>query len=132
MTTLFKIDIGDLVTVRRQTLASEEVLEGWIAKDPSIIGLDVLIIKRQIITDFNGRIVELKQPSILHDPDDLEKSDYIVGVKWHKTLMIVEAKTFVGAFANQNVVCKLRDPATLEFLAEEFGPIKSAEGVLDA
>ena len=56
MTTLFKIDNGDLVPIRRQTLASEEVLEGWIAKDPSIIGLDVLIIGRQIITDFNGRI----------------------------------------------------------------------------
>ncbi len=65
--------------------------------------------------------VELKEPAILHDPDDLEKSDYIVGVTWHKTLPIDEAKTFVGAFANQNVVCKLRDPATLEFLAEEFG-----------
>jgi hypothetical protein len=30
-------------------------------------------------------------------------------------------KTFPGAFANQNVVCKLRDAATLEFLRREFG-----------
>ena len=65
--------------------------------------------------------VELKQPAILHDPDDLEIMDYIVGVDWVKTVSIPEAKTFTGAFANQNVVCKLRDPVTLEFLSNEFG-----------
>jgi hypothetical protein len=64
---------------------------------------------------------ELRQPSILHDPDDPEISEYIVGVDWHKTYPISEAQTFTGAFANQNVVCKLRDPATLEFLKRVFG-----------
>ena len=56
MTTLYKVAKGNLVPVRRQALASEEVLETWIAKDPSIIGLDVLVIGRQVVTDFNGRI----------------------------------------------------------------------------
>jgi hypothetical protein len=65
--------------------------------------------------------VELQQPAILHDPDDEEISDYIVGVDWKKTVPIAEAKTFTGAFANQNVVCKLRAPATLEFLRKKFG-----------
>tara|TARA_B100000315_G_C14442585_1_gene525390 strand:+ start:396 stop:659 length:264 start_codon:yes stop_codon:yes gene_type:complete len=37
MTTLYKVDSGELVPIRRQTLANEEVLEGWIAKEPSII-----------------------------------------------------------------------------------------------
>jgi len=69
--------------------------------------------------------VQLEQPAILHDPNDLEKSDYIVGIEWKKTLPISEAKTFAGAFANQNVVCKLRDPATLEFLSSEFGALDS-------
>ena len=67
------------------------------------------------------REIELMQPAILHDPDDDETTDYIVGVDWVKTVSISDAKTFTGAFANQNVVCKLRDPATLEFLANEFG-----------
>lgn len=65
--------------------------------------------------------VDLQQPAILHDLDDVELTDYIVGVDWVKTVSIAEAKTFTGAFANQNVVCKLRDPATLEFLSNEFG-----------
>ena len=31
-----------------------------------------------------------------------------------------------GIFANQNVVCRLRDAATLAFLADKFGPAASA------
>jgi hypothetical protein len=64
--------------------------------------------------------VPLEQPAILHDPDDPDISDYVAGVDWKKTVPIAEAQTFTGAFANQNVVCKLRDPATLEFLSEAF------------
>ena len=56
MTTLFKVSSGELVQVERKSLASEETLENWIAKDPSIIGLDVLILGRQVVTDFNARI----------------------------------------------------------------------------
>lgn len=63
---------------------------------------------------------ELAQPNLSHDKDDPEKAEYAVGVKWHKTFPISEAQTFTGAFANQNVVCKLRDPATLEFLKGVF------------
>lgn len=64
--------------------------------------------------------VKLRQPAILHDADDPEVSEYMVSVKWMMTVPIADAKTFTGAFANQNVVCKLRDPATLEFLANVF------------
>lgn len=64
--------------------------------------------------------VDLKQPRILHDAEDSEMTDYIVGVDWKKTLPISKARTFTGAFANQNVVCKLRDPATLDFLKKAF------------
>lgn len=71
--------------------------------------------------------VTLHQPSVLHDPDDPEMSEYIVGVNWHKTFPIGEAQTFTGAFANQNVVCKLRDPATLEFLKRAFGENSASE-----
>lgn len=67
--------------------------------------------------------LDLVQPNILHDPDDVENADYLVAVKWHKTLPISEGKWFEGGFANQNVVCKLRHPATLEFLANEFGDV---------
>lgn len=35
------------------------------------------------------------------------------GLKW--------IRTFEGLFANQNIVCKLRDDRTLEFVLTEFG-----------
>ncbi len=65
--------------------------------------------------------VELVQPGVLHDPDDQEMTDYVVAVDWQNTVPIADAKTFTGAFANQNIVCMLRDPATLDFLAKNFG-----------
>jgi hypothetical protein len=55
-----------------------------------------------------------------HDVDDLDKCEYLAGMDWRKTLPISEAKTFQGVFANQNIVCKLRDAATIEFLKGIF------------
>tara|TARA_B100000780_G_scaffold276506_1_gene245229 strand:+ start:1324 stop:2361 length:1038 start_codon:yes stop_codon:yes gene_type:complete len=62
----------------------------------------------------------LEEDNIKHDCDDPELAEYVVGVDWKKTFPISEAKKFIGAFANQNIVCKLRDPATLEFLKTTF------------
>ncbi len=53
-----------------------------------------------------------------------EKWEYTVGVAWDETVPLTEAKWFPNAFANQNVVCKLRDPSTLSFLREAFGEKK--------
>lgn len=63
----------------------------------------------------------LVQPGLNRDMDDPETAEYVVMVEWHKTVPLTEAKTFLGAFANQNVVCKLRHPETIEFLHREFG-----------
>lgn len=46
--------------------------------------------------------------------------EYAVGVEWKKHFQLSEAKTFKGVFANQNVVCKLTDAATVAFVREEF------------
>ena len=54
-------------------------------------------------------------------------SEYLVRVQWEKTFPKSEAKWLDGGFANQNVVCKLRDPATLDFLEKTFG-VESAMG----
>ena len=62
----------------------------------------------------------LEAPALGHDLDDLDKCEYLVAVDWEKTFPLSEAKTFTGAFANQNIVCKLRDTATIEFLQEAF------------
>lgn len=51
---------------------------------------------------------------------DPSVDEWIVRVKWLKTFDENDAKWFKGAFANQNVVCKLRDQVTFEFLVEKF------------
>jgi hypothetical protein len=48
-------------------------------------------------------------------------AEWAVGVKWLKAYPREEACTFKGIFANPNVVCKLRDPKTTEFLRNQFG-----------
>lgn len=64
---------------------------------------------------------ELIQRGLAHDRDDPKLAEYAVGVEWIKTFPINEAKKCDGMFANQNVVCKLRDPKTIDFLKEQFG-----------
>jgi|SRR5579862_618122 len=56
MTNLFRVSGDDLVPVSRTKLTSEDELEGWIAKDLRRIGLDVLVLGRQIATAYGGRI----------------------------------------------------------------------------
>jgi hypothetical protein len=63
----------------------------------------------------------LKQPGMSDNKDDPAISEWVVGVKWEKTFERDEAKRFPGIFANQNIVCLLRDTATADFLRKEFG-----------
>lgn len=56
MTSLYEISEEGLEPVPRSTLADEAMLEGWIAKDPAMIGLDVLVIGQQVMTDHKGKI----------------------------------------------------------------------------
>jgi hypothetical protein len=59
-----------------------------------------------------------------------EQWEYAVGVDWKKHFALDEAKTFKGVFANQNVVCKLTDTATLRFVRETFD-IRSHDDRMD-
>lgn len=52
--------------------------------------------------------------------DDEVNADYVVAVDWQKTFERGNAQSYPGVFANQNIVCKIRDPKTLEFLSEQF------------
>lgn len=63
----------------------------------------------------------LTQPNLGHDRDDPKVAEYVVGIEWMKSVPISEAKRIDGMFANQNIVCKLRDPKTVEFLKEQLG-----------
>jgi hypothetical protein len=52
--------------------------------------------------------------------------EYAIRVEWKVHFPLAEAKTFKGVFANQNVVCKLSDVATVRFVREVF-QIQDAE-----
>ncbi len=63
--------------------------------------------------------LEAKCPNA--NSNDPELSEWVVGVKWLNTFPKEQAQRFVGAFASQNVVCKLSNKRTLVFLREKFG-----------
>ncbi len=63
----------------------------------------------------------LQAPSMDHDADDLELSEYAVRVKWEKTVPTDQAIRESGMFANPMVVCKLRSKFTLDRLTDGFG-----------
>jgi len=54
--TVWRIRDDKLDTVPKKKLNQEERLERWIEDDPSLIGMDVRIIGRQVRTAFGGRI----------------------------------------------------------------------------
>jgi hypothetical protein len=63
----------------------------------------------------------LQAPRPAENKESPGESEWAVGVRWMKSVPRDQAKTFKGIFANQNIVCKLRDTKTLEFLRGEFG-----------
>lgn len=52
--------------------------------------------------------------------DDPRLSEWVARVRWLKAFPKDDARTFNGIFANQHIVCKLRDPETLQFVEREF------------
>ena len=53
----------------------------------------------------------------LNDP---EMCEWVVPITWLKNVGREEAFKFQGIFANQNIVCKLRDSPTVDFLRTSF------------
>jgi hypothetical protein len=64
---------------------------------------------------------ELADPNLLQNADDHEVCEWLVAVRWAKTVDLEDAVTEPGVFANQNAVCKLRCARTLALLEREFG-----------
>jgi Endonuclease NucS len=56
MTNLYQSKNGELVPIARKRLANEDQLQAWIAANPRLIGLDLLVLGREVSTDFGGRI----------------------------------------------------------------------------
>ena len=52
----WKVEKENIVKVERSKLNTEERLETWIENDPSFLGIDLLIIGRQVTTAYRARI----------------------------------------------------------------------------
>ncbi|GAG94860.1 unnamed protein product, partial [marine sediment metagenome] len=90
------------------------------------VGYGTVTSPATMVADFetgDGPLLDqpLTQPGLSHDQDDRTLAEHAVGIEWIKTVSITDAKRFDGIFANQNIVCKLRDPETIAFLQEQFG-----------
>lgn len=90
------------------------------------VGFGRVTQEAQMIRDFevNGKRLlaeNLEAPRAAENMDDPRKSEWVVGVDWKTAFPAEEAQTFKGVFANQNIVCKLRDPETVTFLERQFG-----------
>ena len=91
------------------------------------VGYGVVNKEASIVSDFvvtsTGELlssVPLVQNNIFENQDNPEMAEWLVSVKWEKTFSRDKGKWKQGLFANQNIVCKLRDNTTYEFLRTEF------------
>ena len=75
---------------------------------------------KKLVDMHDNKEVSLREPKLFHDKDDEDLAEYLVGVEWKTSLPMSKAQTFKGIFANQNIVCKLRNTATLGFLKDRF------------
>lgn len=96
------------------------------AKGEGYLGYATVTSSKVLASEFRtdaGPLFEqpLDAPAIKTRSSDPADAEYLVAVDWHRTFDRTEAKTFPGVFANQNVVCKLRHQATVDFVMQEFG-----------
>lgn len=96
-------------------------------KGSGYVGYGEVTTKAMMLKDFvvqaDGQLLTdktLKSERPTENIDDPDLCEWVVGVDWLKTFPMAQAKTFKGAFANQNIVCKLRDEETVNFLIREF------------
>lgn len=58
MSSLYSIVDGKLKPATRRALMKESLIEDWVAADPSLLGLDAMVIGRQVPTD-HGKFNDL-------------------------------------------------------------------------
>lgn len=83
---------------------------------------EAVMVRDFFVEDKQANLLELplKAPLANENSESPEFSDWAVGVRWIKAFPKGQAKKFAGIFANPNIVCKLRDEATVGYLEENF------------
>ena len=65
---------------------------------------------KDVVFEVNGKRIRMEELPLegeyFHHKDDPELAEYIVKVKWDKTVPISEAVSEIGFFGNQNTVCR--------------------------
>ncbi|PGO81696.1 hypothetical protein CN980_01080 [Bacillus cereus] len=95
-------------------------------KGNGYVGYGEIVSTAVMVKDFtvsNGQKLSdeiLKQPGIFKHNDNPDMSEWLVGVKWFKTFSGEQAIWKTNCFANQNIVCRLRNSFTIEVLKEPF------------
>jgi hypothetical protein len=93
------------------------------------VGMGEVIVPAVAISDFDVEVdgvtvpilqAPLEASNMGEDADDPEQSEYLARVRWIDVRPREQAVWEKGMFANQNVVAKLRQPFTLQRLAEVF------------
>ena len=107
-----RLSVGDRVFAYMRGLGY--VGYGTVTK-PAVMAKDFVVEGKEKLLS-----LPLKQPRLAENKNDPVLSEWVVGVDWHRTFGREDAKNFKGMFANQNIVCQLRHPATVEFLRKEF------------
>jgi hypothetical protein len=119
---------GEFYTKRLQQLSVGDEVFVY-DKGNGYIGYGIVTGETQPAADFltsEGPLFDqpLAVPRIKRIGEPAEHAEHVVGIGWKKTVETNHAKRFKGAFANQNIVCKLRDQATVDFLIEEFNVVR--------
>lgn len=109
---LWKVSSNSLQEITKIRLDSENRLEDWIANDPSILGMELLIIGRQVQTSFGGRIDLLaldRQGNlvILELKRDRTPREIVAQIldyaSWAKSLTESDISSVAGAFLNNSL-----------------------------
>lgn len=121
---LWEIRNGKLTGLKSSALDREERLEDWIAEDSSILGLELLIIGRQVITDYRGHIdllainrqgdivvIELKR----HKTPRNVVAQVLDYASWVKDIGYKEISTIASEYLNQSL-----SSAFTEFFGESL------------
>src|SRR5437763_1296199 len=118
---LWHVNGKELKEVPKTALDDEARLETWVANDPSVLGMDVLLIGRQVSTPSGGRVDLLAI--------DSEANTVVLELKRDKTPREIVAQTIDYASwvkdlaydeLNQ-IAVGLRGKSLREMYAEHFG-----------
>jgi hypothetical protein len=120
---LWKVSNNELKELPKSRLDSEDRLEQWIAKDVSITGLDILLIGRQVVTYYGGRIDLLGM--------DSEGSLVILELKKDKTPRDVVAQTLDYASWVKDLSYKQMDAIATNYLKVSLREAFNKKFVMD-